>query len=188
MEKKKLLPGTGRILISEPGLFDGYFSKSIVLLIEHLEAGTLGLIINKPLNKKLNDLLLDSPETDVAVYIGGPVEKSNLFILHTLGDKLLSNSLHISDGIYWGGNFEEIYGLIKEKKVNNTNLRFYLGYSGWQAGQLENELKDNSWIVDNVSSGMVFNNSPDKLWHDYMIKLGKDYAIWSNSPNNPILN
>ncbi len=104
-------PSKGKILISEPLLSDNYFKRSVVLLAEHNEEGSFGIILNKPMDNKFNEILKDFPDFGGPLYLGGPVSNSSLFFIHTLGD-VIENSQEIMDGLYWGGDIESVKELI----------------------------------------------------------------------------
>lgn len=184
----KLQPSPGRLLISEPSLRDFYFGKSVVLLVEHTaEEGTFGLIINKPIHLKLNEVVKDFPEIDFPLYLGGPVHPERLFYIHTLGDQI-PGSLKIFGDLYWGGEIKKLMELIDLKLVTPSQVRFFIGYSGWDAGQLNKEMGENSWIVTQATKNCVLADNAETLWANNLKKLGNDYAIWANFPADPILN
>jgi len=184
----KLQPSQGRLLISEPSLRDFYFSKSVVLLVEHTaEEGTFGLIINKPIHLKLNEVVKDFPEIDFPLYLGGPVHPERLFYIHTLGDQI-PGSLKIFGDLYWGGEIKKLMELIDLKLVGPSQVRFFIGYSGWDAGQLNREMGEKSWIVTQATQNCVLADKAETLWANTLKKLGNDYAIWANFPADPILN
>lgn len=185
---QKLQPSQGRLLISEPSLMDFYFGKSVVLLIEHsAEEGTFGLIINKPVHLKLNEVVKDFPRVDFPLYLGGPVHPERLFYLHTLGEKI-PGSQHVFGDLYWGGDIKKLMELIDLKLVTPEEVKFFIGYSGWDAGQLSREMKEKSWIVTQGTLDCVLAGTPESLWSNTLKKLGNDYAIWANFPSDPILN
>src|SRR5215831_15923713 len=140
----------GNLLIAEPSIIgDLSFNRAVILLADHSEEGSVGFILNKPLKYTLRDLLPEI-EAKIKIYNGGPVEQDNLYFIHNIPD-LIPNSIEISNGIYWGGDFESTKDLINQGKIKKTNIRFFLGYTGWAAHQLEDELEDNSWIVSENS-------------------------------------
>ena len=98
-------PKKGDILISEPLLLDDNFQRSVILLTEHNTEGSVGLILNKPTSRALNTVLEDFPEVANRLYFGGPVESSNLYFIHQYG-KLIPDSIEITQGLFWGGDFE----------------------------------------------------------------------------------
>ncbi len=181
-------PKKGKLLIAEPSLTgDVSFNRSVVLLAEHNEEGSVGFILNKPLDYDICDLIGDI-KLPFKVYNGGPVEQDNLYFIHKVPE-LIENSIEISDGIYWGGDFEKTISLINDGVITDKDIRFFLGYSGWAALQLDHELKSNSWVVTaNVYESDIIQKSAEAFWKEKMVELGGDYLIWSNAPENPTLN
>lgn len=182
-----LKPSKGKILISEPFLVDYYFKRSVVLLAEHNEEGSFGLIINKPVDMHLSDILQDFPEFDAPVYLGGPVKTENLYFIHTKGD-IIEESMNILDGLYWGGDIEHVKELITIGKLTNEDIKFFVGYSGWVSNQLEGELAKNSWLVSNIKAGQVMDQNSENMWDQVIKGLGRDYAYWTNFPSDPAMN
>jgi putative transcriptional regulator len=178
----------GKLLIAEPSLIsDLSFNRSVVLLTDYNSDGSIGFIINKPLKYTIKDLVpnVNAPFT---IYNGGPIEQDNLYFIHNVPE-LIINSIEISYGIYWGGNFELARTLINEGKIKNDNIRFFLGYTGWEADQLENEMDSNQWIItDNLYKNKIIGKSATDFWKKEIIEIGGEYMIWSNAPENPILN
>ena len=186
MEKHIIKPQQGIILISEPSLRDFYFRQSIVLLAEHNEEGSFGIIINKPIEAQINDILKDFPDFNSAVYLGGPVKTDSIFFLHTKPD--IEDSLEIIKGLYWGGDLETISEMIRLHEITENDIRFYVGYSGWDAKQLDREIKEKSWILSHTTVDEVIHPNPEKLWRTHLRNMGKDYALWSNFPSDPSFN
>ena len=178
----------GQLLIAEPSIIgDLSFNRSVILLADHNNEGSVGFILNKPLEYTISDLIPDI-EASFKIYNGGPVEQDNLYFIHTIPN-LITSSIEISDGVFWGGDFELTKSLINEGKINKENIRFFLGYTGWSANQLEEELKENSWIITtNTYKSAILEKSSAQFWKEKIIELGGEYLIWSNAPENPILN
>lgn len=186
MISEKLIKG--QLLIAEPSISgDLSFNRSVILLADHDKEGSVGFIINKPLKYTINDLL---PEIHASfkIYNGGPVEQDNLYFIHNIPE-LIPNSIEISNGIYWGGDFESTKALINNGKINKNNIRFFLGYTGWEENQLQLEMISNSWIVAaNSYKNKIIGKSSAQFWKEQILELGGDYMIWSNAPENPYLN
>jgi putative transcriptional regulator len=178
----------GVLLLAEPSIIgDVSFSRSVILLADHNESGSVGFILNKPLDFTVNDLVPDV-EASFVVYNGGPVEQDNLYFIHNIPD-LITNSIEISDGIYWGGDFDITRELINNGTIHKENIRFFLGYTGWDHDQLENEFEANSWIVTlNNFKNKILDTPSSEFWKAKIMELGGEYVIWSNAPENPILN
>lgn len=181
-------PQKGKLLIAEPALTgDVSFNRSVVLLAEHNDEGSVGFILNKPLEYDICDLITEIV-VPFKVYNGGPVEQDNLYFIHKV-PHLIEGSIEISDGIYWGGDFEKTISLINNLTITEADIRFFLGYSGWDSLQLDQELSSNSWVVvaNEYQSGII-EKSSSAFWKEKMLELGGEYLIWSNAPENPTLN
>ena len=183
-----IIPKKGDLLIAEPAIIgDIAFNRSIVLLADHNKDGSIGFILNKPLEFNINDLIPEIEET-FRVYKGGPVEQDNLYFIHKVPD-LIPGSIEISLGIYWGGDFNKVVELISNGELSEKNIRFFLGYSGWDSNQLVEELKSNSWVVtENIYKKAIIEKDCEALWKEKMLEFGGEYSIWSNAPENPSLN
>ncbi|HAF30990.1 MAG TPA: transcriptional regulator [Bacteroidales bacterium] len=186
IEHENLAPKQGRILISEPLLSDTYFKRSVVVITEYSDKGAVGFVLNKSVDIPINEVLSDFPDFNANVYVGGPVAKDTIHFLHTLGE-LVPGAVHVLDDIYWGGDFDSLKDLIKEGIVNPSQVRFFLGYSGWSPNQLENEIEDNAWLVTLVPASKIMSADKD-IWKRTLDELGKEYKVWSNFPENPTMN
>lgn len=178
----------GHLLIAEPSIMgDLSFNRSVILLADHNEEGSVGFIINKPLKYTINDLIPEIKAT-FKIYNGGPVEQDNLYFIHNIPD-LIPDSIEISNGIYWGGNYECTKNLINAGKVDKNNIRFFLGYTGWEEDQLEAEMEESSWIITkNNYDNKIIGKSASHFWKDKIKELGGEYLVWFNAPENPCLN
>lgn len=181
-------PKKGHLLIAEPSIIgDSSFNRSVILLADHTKEGSIGFILNKPLEYTLTDLVPNT-KAEYKVYNGGPVEQDNLYFIHKVPD-LIPESIEISLGIFWGGDFDSALNLINLGKITSTDIRFFLGYSGWEPEQLEKELQTNSWVItENIYKKSLIEKNDDAFWKEKMVELGGDYSIWSNAPENPSYN
>lgn len=182
-----LEPKVGRILVSEPFLMDSYFKRSVILLGEHGEEGTVGFILNKPTDLGLNDALEDFPPFEVPLYFGGPVQTDTIHFLHTIGAKL-EGSKEILPGIWWGGSLEMLKLMIDTHQVGKDDIRFFAGYSGWEPNQLNDELRSKTWLVSNCQKVFDFSDHPEDLWGEVLRSMGSSYAVLANFPEDPSLN
>lgn len=183
-----LKPEKGLLLVAEPSIIgDVSFNRSIVLLAEYNPEGSVGFILNKPLEYKLKDFVPELNST-LPVYNGGPVEQDNLYFIHCIPE-IIPDSVEISNGIYWGGDFSAIQEYLKDDKLKENQIRFFLGYSGWASEQLEQELQMNSWVVvPNDYKNEIIGKSYFDFWKEKMIEFGGDYVLFSNAPENPHFN
>lgn len=187
IKTNNLQPVKGRVLLSEPFMGDYYFGRSVVLLAEHNPEGSFGVILNKKIPAHLTDFIQELGDTDLPVFLGGPVETNRLFFIHTLGE-VIEDSVSLIDGLYWGGNLEDIKELSRNKVLSDENFRFFLGYSGWGAEQLTTELKRNSWAVTHIKVQQIFKTQPEILWKKLTMQLGTDYKLWNKFPADPASN
>ncbi|MEZ5014674.1 MAG: YqgE/AlgH family protein [Chitinophagales bacterium] len=188
MIKNKVTPDAGHLLLSEPFMLDPNFKRTVVMLCEHAETdGTVGFILNRPLHIKVCDALLDFDAVENELFYGGPVAQDTLHYLHRRGD-LIEDSMHIIDGVYWGGNFEQISGLLRDGQMDQKDIKFFLGYSGWSPGQLIDEMTENAWIVTPASSKYIFDTLDKELWKRVLNDLGGEYGQLVHYPEDPQLN
>ena len=184
IQSNTLNPVIGDVLISEPFMNDFYFRRSVILLIDHNEEGSLGVIFNKRLTIPFNEIVQGFPEFNSDVYLGGPVETDRIFFIHTVGEMIPDSHL-ISNGLYWSGNISVLKSMIKMDLIKPHEVRFYVGYAGWDGGQLRNELKANTWVVGRFTAKQLLRTMPGKMWSDFVKQIGKRYALWDKFPVNP---
>ena len=168
--QSKIAPQKGRIMISEPFLPGNYFSRSTVLLADYSPNGAVGFILNKPFEKPINELFIDFPNYTDEVFVGGPVGNDSLFYIHTLGN-LIKGSIKIMEDLYWGGDFEDLKSVIATGKAQSDQIKFFVGYSGWSAGQLDDEITENSWLVTETDIKQIM-KSNQNFWVESVIRAG----------------
>ena len=185
--RNKIKPEKGRLLISEPFLPDPNFERTVVLLCEHNEEGSFGFVLNKPSILKVGEVMEDITDLDNLVYVGGPVQQDTLHFIHR--NTQLENAVEIVDQIYWGGAFDNLMLLCQTQQITGKDIRFFLGYSGWGPGQLDEELEQNSWIVcDYVTDQLLFDTEPEIMWRKALENMGGRFSMYSNYPVDPRLN
>lgn len=179
-------PATGKILISEPFLSEAWFQRSTILLTEHGEHGSMGFVINKPIDIKVNDFFDELKFVDdIPLFCGGPMETNRLFYLHCLGCDIIPNSLYLGNGIYFDGSFEAVKTYLLNGNPADGHLKFFLGYSGWERDQLKEEIEHNTWLVSPVHKNLVFDTDATKVWEKAIKGLGPDYFVWRLCPLDP---
>jgi putative transcriptional regulator len=181
------IPEKGKILISEPFLPDTFFNRSIVYLTDHSPQGSVGFILNKKVDIKMSKAVSGFDGWDDNLNMGGPVAHDTLHYLHNMGE-MIPKSIHVDESIYWGGDIDFIKELVKDRKIDKSQIRFFTGYSGWSAGQLENELKENSWVIAKVKSDIIMNNRGDDTWKMVLRSLKNKYRMWADFPDSPEMN
>lgn len=187
IKTNNVLPSRGKILISEPFLADHMFGRSVVLLIDHTDEGSMGLILNKQYPLCLNDIIEDLAHLDlIPLYKGGPMAPDTLFYIHRLPH--ITGALPIEKGLYLNGNFEEIKRYLAEGNPSKGFIRFFLGYSGWEGRQLTKELEEDTWLVSKSEQAFLMNTEIKETWKEALLKLGERYKVWARFPQVPSLN
>ncbi len=177
----------GSILISDPFSDDVYFGRSVVLICEHNDEGTFGFVLNNYIDVDLHQLDDNFPNINARISFGGPVSKENLYYIHSFSD--ITNTLEIREGLYYGGDFDEITDRIKNAKNPNKEIRFFVGYSGWSVGQLDEEIKNENWITaNNISTENIIDTKLDDLWRICLEKQGQRFQLMTKFPRNPMDN
>lgn len=177
----------GMALISEPFLNDTYFKRSIVFITEHSTEGSVGFVLNKQVDLKVQDVIKDFPEIDAGISIGGPVNTNTIHYIHTMG-MTIPESVQVTEDIYWGGNFDVMKDMIASGRVMKYQVRFFLGYAGWGAKQLDGELSENAWLIAELNSDIIMRAEGANIWNQILEKMGNKYQVWANFPENPGLN
>ena len=178
---------SGQVLLAEPFMLDPNFKRSAVLLCEHNEDGSVGFIMNKPLKMRIDELIDGFPEFDSEVFFGGPVQTDTIHYIHNVGD-LVEDSVKVADGVYWGGDFEKLKFLIASNLVLPHNIRFFVGYSGWSEGQLNDEMGYGSWVLAEMDANYLFKSEPKKLWTQVMYNKGDTYSVIAQMPETTNFN
>lgn len=181
-------PERGDLLISEPYLPDPNFERTVVLICEHDDNGSIGFVLNKPAVVGLAQVMDDFSSADNSLYVGGPVQQDTLHFIHRCGP-LKDQANQISEGVFWGGDYEKLTTLMNTRQVARTDIRFFVGYSGWSEGQLMGELREKSWIVyKKPSPELIFDTPPADLWKRVLREMGGKFKLISNYPVDPRLN
>lgn len=183
-------PQQGALLIAEPFLREEFFCHAVICLVDYDEnKSTMGIVLNKPTSYNLDEVIPNiTLNTKIPVYCGGPVSYDRLFYIHTLGN-IIPNSKLIHNGLYIGGDLDAIIDYINLGFKTTGMIRFFIGNSGWGAGQLDNELKQYVWAVTNPTNYTnLLIGEGDKYWRRYVKTMGKEYRGWHYHPENPKMN
>ena len=176
----------GNILVSKPFIEDKRFNKTVILITEKTDEGVVGFILNKETNYKTHDFLekIDGKKFNSTINYGGPVDTNSLFFIHRYPD-IIQNSEKINNELCWGGELKSVISGIKSGEINQNYILFFLGYTGWKKGQLEQEIKEGSWILHHIKI-REFNTKIN--WSNILTSIDKEYEIWANAPLNFHLN
>lgn len=178
----------GTLLVSSPEVESGIFFRAVVLLCEHNQNGSFGLVINKTLELELPEELLSihnltNPRVDMRA--GGPVQTNQMMLLHT-SQKAPQQTMKICENVYLGGDLQFLQEALSDSQGPEIFLCF--GYAGWGAGQLEREFLDGGWYLFPASVDVVFHTSPDKMWSKLLREMGGKYATLSMIPEDLSVN
>jgi putative transcriptional regulator len=174
----------GSLLVAHPNLLDPNFRRTVLFISAHNPGeGALGLIINRPLDKQVADLVTETPPAglaDVPVFLGGPVGKNQLMFAAFEWQK--GEGLKLNHDIAFGATSNAL-----DEKAP-TAIYAFVGYAGWGAGQLEAEMKQKAWLVQKPSPSVVKLDRLPRLWFDIMSSLGPWYKMLAAAPDDPSLN
>lgn len=179
----------GIFLVAKPSLRDPNFRQTVVLLCEYGPDGALGIVINRPTEISITEVLPQVPILESQrhrVFSGGPVQRNHLLILYRMPDGP-EDTHQVFDGVYLGGNMDALNGILQDPQSPN-NFQAFMGYSGWAPGQLETEMETGSWITRPADTTMVFENQQSELWSDILRSLGGQYAMYAEMPADPQMN
>jgi len=161
--------------------------RTVVFLCRHGEQGSVGFVLSKLFEPTLDKFISGLEGTAIDVYYGGPVQPDTIHFIHQYPN-LIPDSIPISENIFWGGNFNRATQLLQDGHISTSKIKFFIGYSGWGYGQLEAELKENSWLTATANLKLVFDTKPEAIWKESLRHLGGKYEEMINYPTDPQLN
>jgi putative transcriptional regulator len=174
---------TNHFLIAMPGLRDPNFARTVTYICEHTEKGAMGIVVNRPLELSLADVLehmnIASAAPDIGaqpVYLGGPVDNERGFVLHTRTAPW-SSTLKVTNGIYITTSRDILEAMARGEGPERTLVA--LGYAGWASGQLENEMQDNAWLSGPSDIAVLFDLPAEERWAAAARLLGVDLTLLS---------
>jgi len=180
---KPSLELAGSLLLAHPAMRDPNFRRAVVLLSSHGNDGAMGVVLNRPLGKRLGDLnaqFAASPLAAVPVYQGGPVQTKQLILAAWQPDPLAAGYK-----LYFGIDVDKAEML---KAEDGVKLRAFLGYSGWGKGQLEMELRHNTWVITPVSPELLDQAEGQGLWRSILGGLSPEWKLMADEPEDPGVN
>lgn len=145
----------GKILSSTSSMDDPNFDSSVVFIAEHNEQGALGFVINKVFNRALNELVEFSGSPAFPLHEGGPVDPEHLYFVHRRNDLVPGGAPVIND-LYLGGDFQKAIQQINSKELSSKDIKIFIGYCGWDTGELEAEIAEGSWEVTEPDLNTLF--------------------------------
>ncbi|MFN2508931.1 MAG: YqgE/AlgH family protein [Chthoniobacterales bacterium] len=174
---------TGSLLVAHPNMIDPNFRRAVLFIYEHNpQEGAGGVIINRPLDKQVSDLVSETPPAgleEVPVFLGGPVGRNQLMFATFEWED--ANGLRLNHNV----GVDEAHERVGE---DPASIRAFVGYAGWTAGQLEAEMKQKAWVLQKPSRAVLRPDRLPKLWFDIMRGLGPWYKMLAAAPDDPSLN
>lgn len=177
----------GALLVAAPIMEDPNFRRTVVLLCDHTSEGSFGLVLNQPTDLHLGDVMESYFVNDPPLWLGGPVQRETLHFLHRYTEAV-PESITVVPGVRWGGTYDTVKALVQNEAPSAQSIRFFLGYTGWSPGQLQQEVNQKGWIVTEARPEWVFETAPDALWSTVMRAMGGEYALLSTFPDDPRMN
>jgi len=180
-------PSSGTLLIANPFLKDPNFSRTVIFLCEHSGKGSFGFVLNRRFPQTLDQLVEELVAGAFPVFEGGPVQRDTLHFLHQYPD-LITGGEEVMEQVFWGGNYESLVAQFRLNALDRDRIRFFIGYSGWSEGQLDQEMKEESWLTVRATRKLVFETPPEEVWKSALRLLGGKYEMMINFPIDPQLN
>lgn len=176
----------GSLLVAEPFLTEEYFNHGVITLVDYsADEGALGLVMNNPTGHMLDEFIDGvSEKSNVPVFCGGPIGPDRMVFMHTLGDKVFEGAQEFAPGLYLGGDFDAAVDYVNSGYPLDGAIRFFIGYSGWDAGQLNDELDNETWAVTDAPANLsiLLSGSDDSYWHRFVRRMGEPYRAWRFFP------
>lgn len=184
----KQIPKIGQVLISEPFLEDPNFNRTVVLITEYGQEGTVGFVLNQRTDFTVDLLVPELDNVPNTIFQGGPVDIESFHFIHRCSQ--IPNAVQLADNLYWSGDFEFTARGLLDGSLDPKNFKFFIGYSGWAAEQLSDELEQKAWVLGEVEAedALALDMDDKQLWQKAMTAKGGEYALLANSPINPQLN
>lgn len=171
---------SNQIIIAMPHMQDDRFKKSVILIFEHNNRGATGLVINKEIEKSTSSKIINNLNQNIdlkinnqiPIYFGGPLSLEKGIVLHN-SKALASDSIKIADELFLSSNIDSI---VKAQTIDKCNYKFMLGYAGWSSNQLNSEIENGDWIMQEAYSDFIFSNGSEQMWEQGISSLGVEIS------------
>lgn len=183
-------PKQGALLVAEPFLRERFFNHAVICLVEYAKGkNTMGIVLNIETDINLQSIVAEVTNPDpIPVFCGGPLSNDRLYYLHTLGN-IIPDAKEIIPGLYIGGDFNAIIDYVNSGYPIDTKIRFFIGYSGWDIDQLEEELSQNVWAITTIDDcASLLHGANNAYWHNTVRRMGHKYRGWLYHPTDPTVN
>lgn len=178
---------TGKLLLDNGKLFGSFFHRTVILICQHDAEGALGLVLNRATENKVGDAIVANlPEhlKQEPLFLGGPVQPQAMSYL--LSDAFLPDA-NVMPNLSLGHSLDSLME-IGESFSASRQLKIFAGYAGWSPGQLEDEMKGNTWVTHPGSTDLIFHSKPEELWQHILRHKGWKYRLLAEGPEDPSLN
>ena len=176
---------TGTLLAAWPDLQDPNFMHSVLLMCQHSDEGAHGFVVNRPANLVLGTLMPEHPilgASDFPVHLGGPVGHDTMQFVHRVPEAI-PGGFPLTDDLWMGGELEEMAKFLRsDPEGAQSSLRILIGYSGWDEGQLDEELRSGSWLPASPNTKAVFSSNQERAWRDVVRSIGPAGSGLENLP------
>jgi putative transcriptional regulator len=177
----------GKILISSPSLLtDMIFYKSIILIVDQTDEGVTGFILNRASDLFMIKEVESSEKIKIDLYYGGPVSSEHFYLLRS--EKIYTEIINVYDNLFWGNNLDFLIDQVEKGIIKMDDFILFQGYSGWDLGQLDDEIANDSWIITDKKVEEIFSYKEKNSWNNLIKQFGHKYKLWSNSPDDITLN
>lgn len=183
-------PYRGAILVAEPFLSDEYFNHAVISLVDYTPGeNAMGIVLNRTSGYTLGQIIEGfDDDVDIPIFLGGPLSGNRLFYIHCLGN-IFSGAVEIQPGLWIGGDYNQVLQYIRDGYPTDGLIRFFIGYSGWDKWQLEDEINNYVWAVaPPLSSNEILSGCDDSYWHKVVKQMGPKYRGWQMHPMFPTAN
>ena len=182
--EKPQIVEVGSILVAQPFWQDEKYKRSVILLLNHDSIGSTGIILNKQttlfVKEALPVITINPP-----LYYGGPFDTHTVSYIHN--NPAIPEAVHIGNELYWGGNFEYLEEMIRNKQIDLRKIKFFAGFVEWSVGQLESEINEDKWWTSEFEAHELFTTSTEELWSHELLANGHIYGLLDEFPD-PSLN
>jgi putative transcriptional regulator len=173
----------GQLLLDGGKLRGSFFSRTVVLICQHDEEGAFGLVLNKPTENKVGEVLMAEVADDLKeqlLFLGGPVQPEALSVIHS--DTFLPDG-NVMANVRLEHSLESLMELGASYSPSQK-VRIFAGYAGWTSGQLEAEMKRESWLIHPASVELIFQSDPVTLWQNILRQKGWEYRLLAEGPED----
>jgi len=178
----------GCLLIASPTLRDPNFARSVVLLCEHGDEGSMGLVLNRPTSHRVAEAIAGMPDcASQTLFWGGPVQQQLVLVLHRSALEA-PGGRELVDGMALGNDRDALVQILESNPDPASRVRIFSGYAGWSAGQLAEEMDMHSWIASPAQAAWLFDTEPDCMWSEALRRLGPRYEYMTTMPIDPRVN